>query len=278
MAVKTIRDEINEVDLTVVEGVVAQIFVKQNDAPDQYGNTHKIGVRIDNDWVNNINVKVKEGFEPQVRFNAGNKSNPDWQNLEVGDEVKMVVSTSEWNGKTTYHGKVSQIKLIKKGAGAPAKPQGQAGGQGQKAQEYDATGIETGHAINAAFNFMTEVDFDNPVQIVEVAKQFHTLTMKLKTEYAEANPKVSKKDVGATVGHAVLNAAKYSSTMEEVEEIANSILANVSSVVGEFVKSDAKSATKPAAKAAAKKATKAAPKKEVTPEIEDDDIGDDIPF
>lgn len=290
MSIVVSEDVVNGGDITMVVGVVDQISFKEiPGGADRFGNTHRAGVRIGDDWVNNINIKVKEGFDPQVRFNAGNQADPDWQNLEVGDDVKLVVTPNEYNGKTYYNGAVSKIRLVKKGSGAPAQAK-PAGGQkqGDTFQKKDFTGVEVGHAINAALNFMEDVDFDNSGEIVETAKLFHTLTVKMKEAHAKANPKMSDYDVGASVGHAVLNASKLAGDMESVETFAQAILDNVVNPVFDFVRESAKKEEKPkpAAKAATKRASKTAtkPKAEPAPEPEQpaspnfDDMDDDIPF
>src|SRR5690554_229375 len=198
MAVKTVYDEINDLEVTMVEGVVDQISFRAV-KNDKFGATHKAGVRIGDDWVNNISLKVNEGFDPQIRFNAGTKAKPDWQTLEVGDEVKIVVQPSEWNGKTYYNSGVSKIRLVKKGAGGN-KSTGQASGGQQKASnsfKKDMSGVHTGHAINVAMNVLG--DLEDAEAIVEAAKKAHTLTQRLKKEYAEKNSDMSDYDVGASV-------------------------------------------------------------------------------
>lgn len=292
MTVKTVYDEINDLEVTMVEGVVDQIYFKAVEN-DKFGATHKAGVRIGDDWVNNISLKVNEGFDPQIRFNAGTKTKPDWQTLEVGDEVKIVVNPSEWNGKTHYNSGVSKIRLVKKGAGGN-KSTGQATGGQQKASnsfKKDMSGIHTGHAVNVAMNVLGDVsDAD---EIIRVAKEAHTLTQRLKKEYADKNPDMSEYDVGASVGQAVLSASHYVEDVADIEEIARQTLDVVVPAVSEFIKASSEE-KKPAVvkKTAAKKTTakKTAKKAPVvdddSPQVDDSDIpessfedmDDDIPF
>lgn len=288
MALEVLKDPRDGSEFTMISGVVDQIFIKEiANGADKYGNTHRAGVRIGDHWVNNVNIKTKEGNEPQVRFNAGTQADPKWTTLEVGDDVRMEVNPNEWNGKISYNGAVSKIVLVKKGAGGGSKPQAPQGGQVAQ-QKRDFTGVEVGHAINAALNFMENVDFSKPEDIVEVAKKFHTLTVQMKKAHADANPKMTDYDVGASVGHAVLNASKLSADFESVEEIAKAILNGVVDPVFDFVRAGSKEVEKP--KTAAKTAKKTAAKKTVQTKQPDpdptpdddynptDDDDDSIPF
>lgn len=288
MAVKTVYDEFNDLEVTMVEGVVDQISFKAVEN-DRFGATHKAGVRIGDDWVNNISLKVGEGFDPQIRFNAGTKAKPDWQTLEVGDEVKIVVQPSEWNGKTYYNSGVSKIRLVKKGAGGN-KSTGQATRGQQKASnsfKKDMSGVHTGHAINVAMNVLG--DLEDAEAIVEAAKKAHALTQRLKKEYAEKNPDMSDYDVGASVGQAVLSASHYVEEVEDIEGYARRTLDFIVPEVMAFVKEAEEPVKKPAAtkKTVAKKTTKKVKKEEPAddPVVDDSDIPDsafedeeDLPF
>lgn len=283
MALEVLKDPRDGSEFTMISGVVDQIFIKEiANGADKYGNTHRAGVRIGDHWVNNVNIKTKEGNEPQVRFNAGTQAEPNWTTLEVGDDVRMEVNPNEWNGKISYNGAVSKIILVKKGAGGGSKPQAPQGGQVAQ-QKRDFTGVEVGHAINAALNFMENVDFENTRDIVDVAKQFHDLTVKMKDAHAKANPKMSDYDVGASVGHAILNASKLAGDMESVEAFAQKILDEVVNPVFEHVRGGAEK-PKPAAKTAKKTAAKKTATKKVEHEPEpqepdvDEDEDDSIPF
>lgn len=118
MTIKHVQNPVTNENLTIVEGEVEGVYFKEIDGgADKYGNTHRGSVKIDGDYVNNINLKVKEGYDPEIRFNAGSRAAPDWQSVHVGDVLKLVVTENEYNGKTYYNGKVSQIVLVSKGAG-----------------------------------------------------------------------------------------------------------------------------------------------------------------
>lgn len=275
MAIKEIYDEINDVTVTMVEGTVQQISFKEiPGGSDKFGNTHRAGIRVDDDWVNNVNIKVNEGFDPQVRFNAGTKASPKYETLEVGDVVKIVVQPSDYNGKTYYNSGVSKIRLVKKGSGSPQQVTG--GPQkGYTPQKRDNSGQSTGHSINVAMNVLGDVS--DPQAIIEAAKKAHDLTTKLKEEYAGKNPDMSEYDLGAMVGQSVLSASHYAESVEDIEDIARQTLDVVVPAVSEYVKG-IKEAPKTEKKAVAKKtvAKKTTKKAEPTPDLVDDaDIPED---
>lgn len=262
-------------EIVIAKGVVAQIsFKPMPNGKDQFENTHRAGVKIGEDWINNINLKVKEGNDPQIRFNNGTQGKPDWQTLDVGDEVRITCTESEYNGKIYYYSGTSKIKLVKKGAGGGSSAAGkpaQAGGNTYT--KRDTSGVEIGHAVNGGYNLQRGgVEGD----IVDLAKQVHDLTVALKAEYAKKNPDMSDYDVGASVGHAVLNGTRDGESIERVEEIARSILDEVVPAVAEYVRGGKKEAEKP--KPAAKKAPakKAANRPVPQPDpVQDDGPGDD---
>lgn len=290
MTIKVVEDQINGGEITLVEGVVAQISFKDiAGGPDRFGNTHRAGVRIDDDWVNNINIKTKDGYDPAIRFNAGNNSTPDWQTLEVGDKVRIVATPNEYNGKTYYNSGTSKIKLLEKGDGAPPAAAKAAGSTQKAAGGYkrDNSGVSTGHAINVAINVLGSVD--SPGEIIDLAKKAHDLTVKLKTEYAEKNPEMSEYDVGAMVGQSVLSASHYVENVADIEEVARATLDIIVPEVSAYVKGADKkeepkkpAVKKPVAKkAVAKKATtkiEPEPREDNSNSDDDPDMDDDIPF
>lgn len=275
MAIKEIYDEINDVTVTMVEGTVQQISFKEiPGGSDKFGNTHRAGIRVDDDWVNNVNIKVNEGFDPKVRFNAGTKSSPKYETLEVGDVVKIVVQPSDYNGKTYYNSGVSKIRLVKKGSGVSQQPQG--GSQkGYTPQKRDNSGQSIGHSINVAMNVLG--DLSDPQAIIKAAKKAHDLTTKLKEEYAVKNPDMSEYDLGGMVGQSVLSASHYADSVEDIEDIARQTLDVVVPAVSEYVKGT-KEAPKTEKKTTAKKtvAKKTTKKAEPTPSrVDDEDIPED---
>lgn len=205
MAIKTVEDQINGGTVTMVEGVIQQLSVKEIEN-DRYQNTHKFGIKIDNDWVNNINVKTKEGFDPTLRINAGDRSNPNWVQIDQGDEVRIIVKTNEWNGKTYYNAGVSGIRLIKKGSGGSnGGQQAQQSGK-QTFKKRDNTGVVAGNARTASANWAARFGGN----IEDYLGMFVGLADAWRKQYAEDNGDLDDFEVGVTVGQAVLAASQLS--------------------------------------------------------------------
>lgn len=275
MAIKEIYDEINDVTVTMVEGTVQQISFKEiPGGSDKFGNTHRAGIRVDDDWVNNVNIKVNEGFDPQVRFNAGTKASPKYETLEVGDVVKIVVQPSDYNGKTYYNSGVSKIRLVKKGSGASQQPQGGS----QKAytpQKRDNSGIVAGNGFNAAKALLGS--YEDTEEFVNTAIALVDIGQKLRNRLKESRPDLDEYSVGAQSGMALIAACEWADNIDDVENIAMDILDNALPKITEYVKSldEPKTAVKKTTtkKTVARKTTK---KAEPTPDpVDDDDIPED---
>lgn len=287
MAIQVVNNPVDDTEMTIISGKVERFSFKEK--ADQFGNTHQAGIQVDGQWVN-MKLKVKEGYDPQIRFAEGKGPSAKWLTLEIGDEVKMVVKPNEWNGKTSYNVTSSNIKLTKKGTGAPpagAAPQrdvaARASGGASGGWKKDNTGVEVGHAVSCAIQ-LVGVEDGNTDKITQAAEAVHTLTMRMKAEHAKAHPEMSEYDVGASVGHAVKNACVFGYSIKAVENAARFILDSVTPPVTAFVKGGsvaAKEAPKEAPKPAAKAPAKPKPAPEPQPDYGSGDGGfsdDKVPF
>lgn len=141
--------------MAATSGIISRVSIKDT-TPDNYGNDKLKSFQIEGDekWYglgkskgDTINVKKGKDYVPVV----------------VGDEIEFFYEESEYNGKTYYNAKSSQIKLVAKGTGqaqaaaksapkpaasAPARSANTGGSSGAK-PPYEA-GIKVGHAINNA--------------------------------------------------------------------------------------------------------------------------------
>ena len=113
----------------------------------------------------------------------------------------------------------------------------------------DYTGVEVGHAINSAL-ICEKYSLKNIGAIIERSKEIHDLTKKLKDEYTQKNTDMSAYDIGAMVGHSILNACRIGG---DLEANARVILEQVVPVVSAYVKGE-------------------------TPAVSEPDTSDDIPF
>lgn len=289
MAINVAINPVDDTEMTIITGVVEKIMYKEK--PDQFQNTHQASMVVDGTWVN-MRLKVKDGYEPQVRFAEGKGPQAKWMTLNEGDTVKMVVKPNEWNGKTYYQVSSSGIKVTKKGEGKPAtqKPahgasSGSAAPSSGSSWKKDITGVEVGHALNSASQIVGIEDFD---ALLETAKDVHVETIKLKEWYRKANPNMSDYDVGAAAGHAMKMACVPGASAASAAAVAKEILSKVVAALTAYVKGEEATpaeaeAAKAPPKAQAKPAPKAAPKPqpkavEPEPDFGDDDFDNDLPF
>lgn len=221
-------------------------------------------------WIGLGDIELKGNFE-----NLQVKVDDKYVNIERGVEVSIDIDkVDEYKGKTYYNTKKSRITVISTEgvqAKAPAST-GKAGASGDTGgfKKKDTSGMETGHALNGALYLKR-----NGVkgEVIDLAKLVHDVTVSLKAEIAkERNVPVTDYDLGASVGHAVLNACRDSgkaATAETLTTAAKGVLV-VSDEVLAFIKAGGKGeATKtPEVKTESKPATVEAPV----------DFEDEIPF
>lgn len=227
-------------------------------------------------WIGLGDVKLHPEHE-----NLQVKKDDEWVTIERGVEVTMDVKLNEWQGKTYYQSSKGKIfvvstegvqavsaKAAKGSESAPAK-----GGY----KKRDTVGIETGHAVNGALELLRgNVKGDS----FELAGLVQSATVTLKAEVAkERGVDVTDYDLGASVGHAILNACRDHSgktvTVEELIEAAREVLA-LSDKVSAAIRGGAPEADKPKTVRKPKETVKEPQKEEAKePPI---DFDDDIPF
>lgn len=225
-------------------------------------------------WVGLGDIELKNGYETlQV------KEGDNYITIERGVEVSVdITKVDEYNGKTYYNSKKSQITVTST-AGVQAKtstPGSKAvGADAGTFKKKDTSGMETGHALNGALYLKR-----NGVkgEVIDLAKLVHDVTVSLKAEVAkQRGVAVTDYDLGASVGHAVLNACRdsgKSATAVTLTSGAKGVLA-ISDEVLTFIKAGGKTGA-----IKQEKNTPSAEKTETTstgnePPI---DFDDDIPF
>lgn len=283
MAIKTVTNPVDDSEMTLVEGVIEQLSVKEL-TNDKFDNTHKFGCRIGDDWVNNINVKTKEGMQPQIRINTGTKVSPKWESIDVGDTVRVIVKPSEYNGKTYYNSGTSQIKLIKKGQGAPSQGQqssGNASGNSGTSTytKKDDTPIVAGNARTAAAAWLSRFD---GVDFKEMIVFFAGVSHKARLAVKESNPSMSDFEVGVATGQGTVIAAQLCEQQDDVYDFIINFVEDVVPYSVDVVKnlSAPKQETKPVAKKTSKKEATPAPvdDADIPDSAFDDDDSGDVPF
>lgn len=159
---------------------------------------------------------------------------------ENGNEVSVVLSKEQIGqvqvggrlaGQRGEDGTLSGFKAY------GPKGSGSATGGSKGGFKKDNSGMETGHALNGALNLRRSGLTIPPV--VEVAKVVHDVTKHLKMDAANdpANKGMSDYDLGAMVGHAVLNATRDIQVGENdnPEEITGKLLAYARGLMSEVV-------------------------------------------
>lgn len=273
---------------TVAEGTLNGIFFNELKEKKDYGKngkswipTHSVNIIVDED---RIGVGLTDKDVLRAKDADGN-----YHDLVRGQKISVVItSAGEYQGKAQWAGRVSDVIIMEQVAQQQAPIQGQ-----QKASggfKKDMTGVESGHAINAAIGLLGGEALEDADAVIALAKKFHDLTKKLKEEYSKKFPEVSDYDIGARVGQAVLSATQIVAEFEDIEAVARVTIEQISPAVLEYVQAKPKEEKKPAAvkKTAAKK-TPSKKKAEPTPErVEDDNIpshafedgvdDEDVPF
>lgn len=315
MAITVEKDRRTRKETIICEGTVTGVFIDPLKTVKSYSSpkgqnwtpTHNINIVVDGDRIGlgmtdkPDNLRVKNVEDNYVDFGKG---------LEI---TVVVEEAGEYNGKTQYRGKLSDVCVV---GGELVTTRQQEPKQNTpsayQGKPRDTSGMEVGHALNVAFDFLGHSTMKGSI---ECAKTVHDITQTLKAAYGAAHPDLSAYDVGAAVGHAIQNAAKFAKTkgqsIDTIAETATTILDKIVPAVTEHVKAKTTNAakTKPKpqedaleeevvdspveAEAPAEEAVKApavpikAPKKaatrapKVTPKIvepTEDTFDDDLPF
>ncbi len=260
--------------------------------------THSVNIVVDGDRVSMgltdkpDNLRVKNADDKYVDFGKG---------LEI---TLPVEKGEEYNGKPQYTARLSDVCVVGGEAVVEQATKAKAASQpaAYSGKPKDTTGIQVGHALNIAFDL---IDYKGMKDALAVAQDVHTLTLKLKAEYAAEHPKMSEYDVGACVGHAVSNGAKFAkakgdTSVEQIEKAAKAILSQIVPAMDSYVRNGLKTQPEaqeapqeeeavqdsPVEEAPVEKPTRAvkakAPVKRtpkiVPPVEESEDFDDDIPF
>jgi len=222
----------------VVNGVISKLWFNELKQPDNYGNTVRVVAQFDGEVkgmdmdkmeaVSFDGIKVNIGGRKDKRFAI--KLGAGFHDLKEGDEITFTLTTNTGaNGVTYYNGKSIKLKQ------AAAKSKQPSGGQQKQSFKKDMTGVSVGHALNGAFRFLKGGKVADDSVVIKTACFIHDLTTKLKAAYAKKHPDMSDYDVGAAVGHAILNACDIAKKEDEIQEKAIWVLQLVKPVT-EYVK------------------------------------------
>lgn len=232
-------------------------------------------------WIGLGDVKLHPEHE-----NLQVKQEDNWITIERGVEVTMDVKLNEWQGKTYYQSSKGKIFVVSTEGVQAAAPKAGKGGDSAPAKQpfkkRDTVGIETGHAVNGALELIRGGVKGDAFELAGVVQ---SATVTLKAEVAkERGVDVTDYDLGASVGHAILNACRDHSrddvTIDEIIEAAREVLV-LSDKVAAAIRGNGAPAAEPAPAAEKPKTTRKpketvkAPEPEPEPSV---DFDDDIPF
>lgn len=229
-------------------------------------------------WVSLGEVKLHPEHE-NLQVKDGDK----WVTIEKGVELTMDVKPSEWNGKTYYNSSKGKITILSTEGVQQAQSSSKGGnkpsnndGSKPNYKKRDTVGIETGHAVNGALELLRAGVKGDAFDLAGVVQ---SATVTLKAEIAkDRGVDVTDYDLGASVGHAILNACRDHTgktvTAEEIIEAAREVLA-----LSDKVAAAIRGMSAPVQEV--KKETKKVEKKEPVPKEPEpvvQDFDDDIPF
>lgn len=238
--------------MAITSGTVVKVMIhdipESKQKQDRYGkvSTHRYSFLLKS----NPNDDNEDG----MWFSAGQGDKPvlnveyegDWKPLGEGSEIMVKYQTREVNGKKYNNTKRKDISVDVLSEGKPfdkssygensnnksaASPSQTQVSSGYSKPYVENTGMLAGHAIKCAYAINSKEDK------VALAKKFMRLSKKLKEEYAKDHPDTSKRNVGETVGMAILTAAPTCKDLKEVWSKAKNIAYNESPSLIEFAES-----------------------------------------
>lgn len=102
--------------MELIQGVVEKILFKDLGEEDQWGNTHRLSIKVGDHWIGFGKKKPNARGDLKVAIKKG----AGWEDVEEGDEIGIVATES--NGY--LNGKTGDIKMVKKasasGTGRPS--------------------------------------------------------------------------------------------------------------------------------------------------------------
>ena len=274
--ITTVVNPMNDEEVTIATGTVKRLLFKDSSPAQKKYDTNYIGTIIVSGKGGEDDVFVTIGLKKQedrIAYAEGKKGSEKWFELQEGDEVKLTLKVSGSDPQRPFYSTTAtRIKVTKRADKSVVSSEGSKQEKGATKSSYkkDTTGMETGHALNGALYLQR-----NSVKgdVVDLAKIVHSTTVAMKKAKSEdTGTPVDNYDLGASVGHAVLNACRdfkeKTVTQELLIEAATPILLK-SEEIQDFIKGGATETKAPV--------VKKEPVKEEIPQAFDD-FSDDIPF
>jgi len=118
----------------IVEGVIENVYVKELDAPDDYGNQYAITVKIGGNLY---------GMGRKKKPSANVKYNGNWHQISEGDVVEAVCEVVERNGRTYNNIKASEVTVKQVGGGSSGGSAGNNLGSGGGTSNRGGAAVST---------------------------------------------------------------------------------------------------------------------------------------
>ena len=285
--INTVVNEATDEEITFAKGTVKRILFKDSSPAQKKYDTNYVGTIIVSGDAGEDDVFVTIGLKKQedrIAYAEGKKGSETWHELQVGDEVKLTLKVSGNDpARPFYSTTATRIKVIKRAEGVSNQGNKSSSGKGQDKKastQKDNSGVETGHALNGAL-ILHRKGVEGGV--VELAKIIHSATVQMKKDKSESSGiPVSNYDLGASVGHAVLNACRdfkgSTVTQEDLIREASPIL-EMSEEILDFVKGGNASSTTSVKEEKKQEVKKPLEKKPTEKFVEPPmDFDSDIPF
>lgn len=100
------KNPVDDLDITIVSGVIETVKITKLKAPDAYKNTHKASLKIEDDWIN------VGAYKSTIDSLTTQDPNKNWVEVKEGQTVKFAVSPRVYQGKTYYDVKRTNIKIV----------------------------------------------------------------------------------------------------------------------------------------------------------------------
>lgn len=263
--IQVINDPLNG-QLLLCEGVVDGVYFNElkniktyTDSGKSWTPTHSLNIVVSGQRIG-LGLTDKDYIQGRDKSMSAEGYVPVTKGAKV---VCIVTEDGVYKGVKQYASKSSKIVVKEPGEAKSSSNNSTGSAAATPREPFDASGMEAGHAINAAYRLLSYKQKDN-AEVLEFAKKLHVITMETQKAYKELHPEMTKQALGASVGHAILNACTMTtkSKVDDVQATALAILQEISNPTLAFVKGEDKQEER-------------APEVSV---VEQDDLGDDLPF
>lgn len=227
------KDPRTRKEILILNGVIDGVYFNEIKNPKAYSGgwspTHSINVVVEG-------TKLFLGLTDKDSINAKDDDG-NWHELMRGVEISAEVEeTGEYKGVMGYSSKASKIVVLDASNAQKKLEKPAASSKGATSYKpKDMTGVLVGMSLNGATNFL-KANPKSKLKLVEVAKTVFLASQEVKAQHSKSNPDLSEYELGAMVGNSVLNACRFVTKVDDIQEKALQLLTEVVPEITEFVK------------------------------------------